>query len=441
MRRKLSIITIMLVALFLVFMMVPGGLILGATNNGSNNVLESSITIHKTASYFNSGTFTFQAYRASGGGTQVFKDYDGDTTKYVLQATETLNVSNMTPDATGKLIGTVVFENITKDGYRIKESGMNGAEGVATSLTSPPTAIKGTINNVSGFFRIDKDNPPHKTVYFDNFKTYGTIYIEKTTIGDFDGDFIFQVLRADRNGNITIGSTNYFLERTVSISAPGGSILVKYLKPDGYIVREIENLGADKVDWSFGVPELEDFINHTTDQFRLDKGETHEDVYFLNFKETPEPGPSSTTAVEVGGITEEVEVLEEVQAVRTKPFTVWQVDCNDEGHLEFIFVYPYKDNNWLTIYDMAGNEIHREDISYSNPRTTVALPDGTYTVKTFHSEGHIIQEFTVGLPCGVAVQGVAELPKTGFDYIPYGASVLLAGFGTMIFVLRKKLFK
>ncbi len=138
----------------------------------------------------------------------------------------------------------------------------------------------------------------------------------------------------------------------------------------------------------------------------------------------------------------DVEVLDIEEAPsRSRPLTVWQVGCNDDGHLEFIFVYPYKDNNWLTIYDMNGNEIHREDISYSNPRTVVSLPDGMYTVKTFHSEGHIIQEFTVGLPCGVAVQGVAELPRTGFEYIPYGASVLLAGFGTMIFVLRKKLFK
>ncbi len=173
-------------------------------------------------------------------------------------------------------------------------------------------------------------------------------------------------------------------------------------------------------------------------------------VIFYPWRLTPDSpcGPvqedaGTTPTVEVEALVEEIEVLEEVQALRTRPFTVWQVDCNDEGHLEFIFVYPYKDNNWLTIYDMVGSEVYKEDISYSNPRTVVDLPDGMYTVKTFHLEGHIIQEFMVGLPCGVAAEGAAELPRTGADYLLYmiGAAILIAGLASMLFAFRKRIFK
>ena len=122
-----------------------------------------------------------------------------------------------------------------------------------------------------------------------------------------------------------------------------------------------------------------------------------------------------------------------------------QINCLDNNQVELIFLYPYQDNNWLTIYDSQGNEVYRKDVPHSNPRAVVTLPDGTYTVKTFKSEGHIIQEFTIALPCGAApvtVADVAELPYTGFNYLPYSiAAAILAALAGMFIALRKKNLK
>jgi hypothetical protein len=127
------------------------------------------------------------------------------------------------------------------------------------------------------------------------------------------------------------------------------------------------------------------------------------------------------------------------------PLTVSQVFVNDDGDFEFIFVSPYKDNNWLTIYDMEGNLVYSENISYSNPRTVVDLPDGMYTVRTYHSEGDILQEFIIGKPDDAAASAgvVDELPFTGFNWLPYeiGAAVLLAVIAILLFSLRKRTYK
>jgi hypothetical protein len=94
---------------------------------------------------------------------------------------------------------------------------------------------------------------------------------------------------------------------------------------------------------------------------------------------------------------------------------------------------------------MDGNLVYSENISYSNPRTVVDLPDGTYTVRTYHSEGDILQEFIIGKPgdAAASVGDVDELPRTGFNWLPYeiGAAVLLAVFAILLFSLRKRTYK
>ena len=53
---------------------------------------------------------------------------------------------------------------------------------------------------------------------------------------------------------------------------------------------------------------------------------------------------------------------------------------------QFSFIYPYADNNWVKIYDMAGNMVYEIDMPYDNPNIIADLPNGMYTVKTFHDQ-------------------------------------------------------
>ena len=82
--------------------------------------------------------------------------------------------------------------------------------------------------------------------------------------------------------------------------------------------------------------------------------------------------------------------------VRSMPMTCWQIYVNEEGNFEFIFWWEYANNNWVSIYDSQGNLVYRESFPYGEPIVEVNLPDGMYTVKTFHEEGNILQEFVIG---------------------------------------------
>ena len=53
---------------------------------------------------------------------------------------------------------------------------------------------------------------------------------------------------------------------------------------------------------------------------------------------------------------------------------------------------------WVRIYDMTGNMVHEMDMPYDNPNIIVDLPDGMYTVKTFHDQAEPIQTFVIGKP-------------------------------------------
>ena len=85
--------------------------------------------------------------------------------------------------------------------------------------------------------------------------------------------------------------------------------------------------------------------------------------------------------------------------VRTMPMTCYRVWINEDNKFQFIFWYPYRDNNWVRIYDMSGKEVYSMDMPYDNPNLIVDLPDGMYTVKTF-TVGSIepIQTFVIGKP-------------------------------------------
>ena len=85
--------------------------------------------------------------------------------------------------------------------------------------------------------------------------------------------------------------------------------------------------------------------------------------------------------------------------VRTMPMTCYRVWINEDNNFQFIFWYPYRDNNWVKIYDMSGKEVFSIDMPYDNPNLIVDLPDGMYTVKTFNVDPATpIQTFVIGKP-------------------------------------------
>ena len=78
--------------------------------------------------------------------------------------------------------------------------------------------------------------------------------------------------------------------------------------------------------------------------------------------------------------------------------TCYRVWINEDNNFQFLFWYPYRDNNWVRINDMDGNMVYEIDMPYDNPNLIVDLPGGMYTVKTFHEGGNILQEFVIGKP-------------------------------------------
>ena len=59
----------------------------------------------------------------------------------------------------------------------------------------------------------------------------------------------------------------------------------------------------------------------------------------------------------------------------------------------------YRNNNWVKIYDTLGNEVFSIDMPFGDARFEADLPDGMYTVKTFHDGFETpIQEFIIGKP-------------------------------------------
>ena len=85
--------------------------------------------------------------------------------------------------------------------------------------------------------------------------------------------------------------------------------------------------------------------------------------------------------------------------VRTMPMTCYRVWINEDNKFQFVFWYPYRDNNWVKIYDMNGKMVYEIDMLYDNPNLIVDLPNGMYTVKTFNVDPTTpIQTFAIGKP-------------------------------------------
>ena len=91
-------------------------------------------------------------------------------------------------------------------------------------------------------------------------------------------------------------------------------------------------------------------------------------------------------------------VVEEVPWVRDVQMTCYQVWINQDNKFEFVFWWEYKSNNWVKIYDMAGNEVFSINMPYGDAHFVANLPDGMYTVKTLHDQPEPLQEFIIGKP-------------------------------------------
>jgi hypothetical protein len=83
--------------------------------------------------------------------------------------------------------------------------------------------------------------------------------------------------------------------------------------------------------------------------------------------------------------------------IRTMVMTCYQVWVNSDNAFEMVFWYPYRDNNWVKIYDMSGKEVYSVDMPLDNPHIIVDLPNGMYTVKTFNDDPTTpLQTFVIG---------------------------------------------
>ena len=83
--------------------------------------------------------------------------------------------------------------------------------------------------------------------------------------------------------------------------------------------------------------------------------------------------------------------------IRPGPMVCRNVWVNENGNFQFIFWYPYRDNNWVRIYEMSGKMVYEVDMPYDNPNLIVDLPNGMYTVKTFTvGSTEPIQTFIIG---------------------------------------------
>ena len=112
-------------------------------------------------------------------------------------------------------------------------------------------------------------------------------------------------------------------------------------------------------------------------------------IYYLDFTLTEKPKTSESSSSKE----QEAEIW-----VRNHEMQCWQVWINDDNAFEFVFVWEYANNNHVQIIDMAGNLVFETDMQKGNAHFVAPLPDGMYTVKTFHEAGHILQEFVIGKP-------------------------------------------
>jgi hypothetical protein len=186
-------------------------------------------------------------------------------------------------------------------------------------------------------------------------------------------------------------------------------------EPDPYDYFTVQLFGSSDVPDGTQIAYAENFTDVSYEGYDMD-GTAFEDGNssgWVKVKEPVDPGDNLSFVFfitdTVDGIYDSAVILDnfkfqrkkkdpEPVVVRTMSLTCANVWINEDNNFEFVFFYEYKNNNWVKIYDMAGVEVFSIDMPYGAANFVAALPDGMYTVRTFHEEGRIIQEFPIGKP-------------------------------------------
>ena len=136
------------------------------------------------------------------------------------------------------------------------------------------------------------------------------------------------------------------------------------------------------------------------DNFQFTTNSVSEGVVWQSSASKPKPKPKPIVAPVVAPVW-----------VRTGPMECANVWVNQNGNFQFVFWYPYRDNNWVRIYDASGKEVYSIDMPLDNPQFEVSLPDGIYTVKTFNDQPEPLQTFIIGKDASTPHQDLGELSQ------------------------------
>jgi hypothetical protein len=177
---------------------------------------------------------------------------------------------------------------------------------------------------------------------------------------------------------------------------------IAYMVVDGKLLEElnVDDTGGQAIPSVIGgKPRLGFFFDDIATPTEATSGGK---VYSIKIWNGPitqkEAGNAMDDATENGNITEVLANTPAYIPVRTHPMTCRQVWINKKNNFEFIFWWEYASNNIVRIYDMDNNPVFEKNFEYGQPNFEAELPDGFYTVKTFHDSDLPIQTFLIGKP-------------------------------------------
>ena len=188
-------------------------------------------------------------------------------------------------------------------------------------------------------------------------------------------------------------------------TASAAKLCADYVSPTGYddwyLPSEVE-LSLIIYNLSGYLPENDDHWSSTETRFdyayRRDNYVSGDDYKYNSHYVRAIRAGTGTNSTE-GSSKAEEESAEPAPWVRDREMTCYQVWVNEEENFEFVFFWEYANNNWIKIYDITSTEVFSIDMKYGNARFEADLPDGFYTVKTFHNGFETpIQEFLIGKP-------------------------------------------
>ncbi len=173
-----------------------------------------------------------------------------------------------------------------------------------------------------------------------------------------------------------------------------GGIIIDFLDSSGSLGR----IDYYLKDLSLGLNHISDNLS---DKFYAQNGYSIPDYQYLvllPYLIEPAVARFDNFIINAQEISSNEKIFEPEPWLRDREMTCFQVWVNEDNNFEFVFWWVYANNNHVQIYDMAENLVWETDFEKDKPHFEVDLPDGMYTVKTFHEAGHVLQEFVIGKP-------------------------------------------